>query len=91
MNKGQRFAIQLTYIALLAVCVQSVGTRAATCRLMNKASGFIELTDTSDTCAADCKSNDRASCKCKSFGLPTKVSLAYIPLKTIDQKLISLY
>ena len=82
MNKGQRLTIKLTYVALLTVCVQSVGTREETCKLMNKANEFIKLTDTSNTCAKDCKSNDRASCKCKSFGLPTKVSMVQIFLKS---------
>ena len=68
-------------IVLLAASVQSAktGARKETCRLLNKADTFVTLSDTSDTCAADCIKNgkNRASCKCKSFGLPTKVSYTF--------------
>jgi hypothetical protein len=49
------------------------GKRKETCRLLNKADSFVELSDDSSTCVSDCTGN-RAECKCKEFGLPTKVS-----------------
>jgi hypothetical protein len=64
--------VLLLAVATAPVLVQSFTTKS-TCKLLNKESSFIDLTDTSSDCAANCASGKSfAECKCKSFGEPAK-------------------
>ena len=66
----------LVVLSLESAAGAGAGNRKETCKLLNKADTFVELSDDSSTCVSDCneKGLNRAECKCKAFGLPTKVS-----------------
>jgi len=61
----------LVVLSLESAAGAVTGNRKETCRLLNKADSFVTLSDDSSTCVSECDGN-RAECKCKDFGLPTK-------------------
>ena len=71
MKLSVNTCIAAACLTLLVASVQA--GREDTCLVLNKASSFIDLTNTDKTCADDC-TGDWATCKCKLFGTPTKVS-----------------
>ena len=73
MKLSVNTCIAAACLTLLVASVQAGADRKKTCLVLNKASSFIDLTNTDKTCADDC-TGDWATCKCKSFGTPTKVS-----------------
>ena len=76
MKLSVNTCIAAACLTLLVASVQAGADRKKTCLVLNKAGSFIDLTNKDKTCAEECskKGYDWATCKCKTFGEPTKVS-----------------
>lgn len=71
MKLSVNTCIAAACLTLLVASVQAGADRKKTCLVLNKASSFIDLTNPDKTCPDDC-TGDWATCKCESFGKPTK-------------------